>query len=205
MANICCWPRPSRQRGGAGILCWAFTWCFSWSSSWQRKRAGGAGQNDFPSMQLKLRFIHDSYMMKLIWSLKQGEQGNINIIVAWAEGALVQVPWSRFAKCNFVFHLLPSLLSPGGQDDQCFLPCWNQGGNCRTASCSGGIFFTNILFPLCQTDIMASCSDWYFSLSQVSLYQKQVSLEGLSAQVLNITFFVAIELHYTRKELFKLS
>ena len=44
--------------------------------------------------------------------------------------------------------------------------------------------FTNILFPLCQTDIMVSCSDWYFSLSQVSLYQKQVSLEGLSAQVL---------------------
>ena len=45
-------------------------------------------------------FLYDEIDLEFK-TANQGEQGNINIIVAWAESALVQVPWSRFAKCQF--------------------------------------------------------------------------------------------------------
>ena len=46
----------------------------------------------------------------------QGKQGNINIIVGWAESALVQVSIDPLFLSSHLF-------VAGGQDDQCLLPC----------------------------------------------------------------------------------
>ena len=79
----------------------------------------------------------------IITTIMQGEQANINIIVAWAEGALVQVRLHLFnlitlylTTTSYASWITLGLLE-GGQDDQRLLPRGDQGGHRRASSCSG--------------------------------------------------------------------
>ena len=139
----------------------------------------------------------------------QGEQANINIIVAWAESALVQVnPLFRLLSSHFVCLQVARMINVSSHAEikegiaelqaaqveiSCKYSCQLFLANisCKY-SCQ--LFLVKYFLPNILARYFCNLLEFLLTLhltflSQVSLYQKQVSLEGLSAQVIIIIFF----------------